>query len=88
MPVRGPTDVRDTVGEWEDGPLVRLLDIGSLVGALSIVEWFVWAMLFVLFGKRALVVAMRILRWLTVTLAAAVAALFVLITAASVIAIH
>jgi hypothetical protein len=67
---------------------MRLLDIGSLVGALSIVEWFVWAMLFVLFGKRALVVAMRILRWLTVTLAAAVAALFVLITAASVIAIH
>ena len=57
---------------------------GSLIGALSIAEWFVWAVLVVLFGKRALVVAMRILRWLTVGLAAVAAvaavatALFVL----------
>ena len=69
---------------------MRLLDIGSLLAALSIVEWVVLAALVVLFGKRALVVAMRILRWLTVAVAAVatVSALFVLVMVAFVVATH
>jgi len=69
---------------------MRLLDLGSLLAALSIVEWVVLAALVVLFGKRALVVAMRILRWLTVAFAAVatVTALFVLVTVAFVLGTH
>ena len=68
---------------------MRLLHFGSLIGTLSIAEWFVWAALVVLFGKQALVVAIGILRWLTVALAAVAAvaiALFVLVTVAFVAA--
>jgi hypothetical protein len=67
---------------------VRLLHFGSFVGALSIAEWFVWPALAVLFGKRALVVAMRILRLLTVAFAALATgtALFVLVTVVFVVA--
>ncbi len=67
---------------------MRLLDLGSLFAALSIVEWVVLVALVVLFGKRALVVAMRILRWLTVAFAAlaTATALLVLVTVAFVVA--
>jgi hypothetical protein len=67
---------------------MRLLHFGSFVGALSIAEWFVWAALVVLFGKRALVIAMRILRLLTVAFAALATgtALFVLVAVVFVVA--
>jgi hypothetical protein len=64
---------------------MRLLDFGSFVAALSIAEWFVWAALAVLFGKQALVIAMRVLRWSTVAFASA---LLVLVTVAFVAASH
>ena len=36
---------------------MHLLDLGSIVAALSLAEWFVWAAIAVLFGKQALVFA-------------------------------
>jgi hypothetical protein len=70
---------------------MRLLDFGSIVTALSIAEWFVWAAIAMLFGKRTLVVAFivakRILLWSTVAFATLTAALFVLATLALIVAI-
>ena len=49
---------------------MRLFDFGSAVAALSIAEWFVWAAIALVFGKRALlfavIVARIILRWFAV----------------------
>ena len=65
---------------------MRLRNFGSFVAALSVAEWLVLAALVVLFGKRTLVVAMTILRLITVAFAAVAAALFVIGTVAFVVA--
>jgi purine-cytosine permease-like protein len=58
---------------------MRLLDYGPLVAVLGVAEWIVLAALVLVFGKRALVVLMRILGWLTVALAALAFAVMLLL---------
>ena len=69
---------------------MRLLDFGSLLTALSIVEWVVLAALVVLFGKRALVVANEdfALAYGRIRRRSHRTALFVLVTVAFVAATH